>query len=648
MNALRICLCLALLVSACRSQAVWAYDLHTHRALASQAVDVSSLDLVLRSHLGFPEGLDTMLMQRPARQWVQEGAFLEDEPEARVRHHFHNPLALWNAAGLQLALVSGQSSLLWQQNLHQDSFVGAGNETWSWPVARQHFYNALAAPTKAQQDQAFAWTFRALGQVMHLIQDASVPAHVRNDPHLNKWGVGDVDWYEKWVEAGASRNTDVFQRLLDADPIGPSPQIFLPTAHPEAPVPIARLIDTDRFTGQNGEVLTGNRIGIAEYTNGNFLSKDTTFKDFALPRVTSLVPGQLIPEGRGWRRYFNKRGDGESIDFFVADGVLARSLNLRGSPSGNYVLDDRVHQAYAEKLIPRAMGYSAALLDYFFRGRLEIRVESGGFRIVNLTPNEVMDGWFALYYDATDGNRYQLAGWPLQLQPDVPSPVFQPPAYPPTKPPANAGKYLVVFRGALGLERDAVAATWVNLLPLRGVWHAYLLYLAAPDFYASVNLTYPSPSLDQEYFQEYFTRVTSNVPVSADFALLELIYRHPQDAPANVLTLTQYGGCGDDIPRNPDPYQRPALVDLVEFEPPADLQTLEALRYDTNPPTIRRVLQSLSVQGESTAELDISDVAFFGLRLRSYPSSEYPPPPPFPLPYLQNFCLAAARVTGIR
>jgi hypothetical protein len=35
-------------------------------------------------------------------------------------------------------------------------------------------------------------------------------------------------------------------------------------------------------------------------------------------------------------------------------------------------LDNNVHNTYAEELIPRAVGYSAGLLDYFFRGTLEI------------------------------------------------------------------------------------------------------------------------------------------------------------------------------------------------------------------------------------------------------------------------------------
>ena len=33
-------------------------------------------------------------------------------------------------------------------------------------------------------------------------------------------------------------------------------------------------------------------------------------------------------------------------------------------------LDDKCHEDYQQKLIPRAVGYSAGLLDYFFRAHL--------------------------------------------------------------------------------------------------------------------------------------------------------------------------------------------------------------------------------------------------------------------------------------
>jgi hypothetical protein len=118
-------------------------------------------------------------------------------------------------------------------------------------------------------------------------------------------------------------------------------------------------------------------------------------------------------------------------------------------------LDGQVFADYAALLLPRAVGYSAALLDYFFRGRLSAIVEKDGVRVGNHTPDEVMSGFVWLYAEAGDGSRSLLGGgWPLTLDPDVPS---SPQAA--RRLPADSSdmRCILVFRGSLGHETDAVA-----------------------------------------------------------------------------------------------------------------------------------------------------------------------------------------------
>ena len=52
------------------------------------------------------------------------------------------------------------------------------------------------------------------------------------------------------------------------------------------------------LVGFAAEVI-GTAIGLAEYTNGNFLSQDTIFEDFALPREQSLEAQPSVAEGGG-------------------------------------------------------------------------------------------------------------------------------------------------------------------------------------------------------------------------------------------------------------------------------------------------------------------------------------------------------------
>jgi hypothetical protein len=124
-------------------------------------------------------------------------------------------------------------------------------------------------------------------------------------------------------------------------------------------------------------------------------------------------------------------------------------------------MDGVVFQDYAARLLPRALGYSTALLDYFFRGRLEARVElaadgdgvHASLELYNRTAGEVMDGTFTLYADEPDGRRQAVPGaaWTMRLAPDQSSGPLSVPLAPDTA----LASWLVVFRGQLGTEGTA-------------------------------------------------------------------------------------------------------------------------------------------------------------------------------------------------
>jgi hypothetical protein len=76
-----------------------------------------------------------------------------------------------------------------------------------------------------------------------------------------------------------------------------------------------------------------------------------------------------------------------------------------------FALNTLNYDSISDVLLPRAVGYSAGLLDYFFRGTLDFDVKVGtgqdgqmGLVITN-TSAEAMDGVFALYAEDAEGNR---------------------------------------------------------------------------------------------------------------------------------------------------------------------------------------------------------------------------------------------------
>ena len=453
-----------------------AFSINTHELLNVKAAEQSFADRYLKEQLGFPEGLKTQFGARRASEWIRFGGTAEDqafglEPLGaafRSRHHFHNPLLPWDQAGLNApSLCSlglpllGKASVRWAQDPNQ----GLSGQA-AWADARNSYHQALTLPTRAERDAAWAQTFQILGQQMHLIADLAAPAHTRNDPHCPS-----PDGFEAW----ASENSPLIQGLLAGPVVRPDPAIFSlggPLTDPIAKVPIARLWDTDQYVKTNPDITLSPTIGLAEYSNANFFSDGTVFFStdllpFPKPTSVELGPPEPEPKTRELRRYFKKVRDGELIDHLAVPSALYDFLPkaLQDEKKG---LDDKVFQDYGEKLLPRAVGYSAALLDYFFRGSLQVErvywenvFEPGGVFIdIQNQAAEEAEGVFELYaiYDkgaegerrekfaALNGGASVLVGpnGRMTLQFDVPQ------DHRPTP------DYLLVFRGRLGDVAGAV------------------------------------------------------------------------------------------------------------------------------------------------------------------------------------------------
>jgi hypothetical protein len=76
-----------------------------------------------------------------------------------------------------------------------------------------------------------------------------------------------------------------------------------------------------------------------------------------------------------------------------------------------------------------------------------------------------------------------------------------------------------------------------------------------------------------------------------------------------------------------------ASAEILKLEPPKNLTTLFGYAH-LNPPTVRRVLQSVSSADAQTASVDIAGVSFLGIRLTTLPTDPgLPPLPPYPNGY---------------
>jgi hypothetical protein len=496
------------------SAPAWPYGIETHRAINEGAIFRSSLSDYLTEVLGLKEGIAATFNQRDVQGWIREGGAFEDQPVTRTANHFHYPLRRWDEAlltDLPGSLRATQSSVLWAQNPDQQRPEG----TWSWVRARREFFDALTVTDAAEREMAFGNAFRALGQVLHLIADGSVPAHARNDSHVFP------EPLESWLNAevrprGVETPEEARARFLATftpNSVGFSPAIFGVTPNPLATIPITKAFDADAYDGTAASLglTTGDTVGITEFSNANFFSADTVFADTFIglerfsPFPSHTGVEQFIDPVNN-RRYWRKTDPGISVEHLAT--VSRLDFFRSGRPPLTGGLDPVVHEEYGRLLIPRAVGYSAGLIDYFFRGRLaavdpEFTETGVALKVTNAIDPEQSPAWaneklfshdnqlkpgrLVLTVTYKRGEKELFAASdpvtlekaetldPGQTSTQILS--FDMPALPDD---ATDVEYRLVFRGRLGQEDDAVAVGIVE--PASG-------FIVTPDYVPNDGIT---------------------------------------------------------------------------------------------------------------------------------------------------------------
>lgn len=430
-----------------------AYDQEMHKTLSDAAVTKSVLvsDFSVFDGVGLASIEVQVFRVSPseslrARELIVRGADLEDVPFPRSRHHFFD--VQHGGRGLHAIWpFVGEPS---------PDFILESAPQYSYASAVDHFRDALAGATQQERELSWAALFETLGHVIHHIQDMAQPEHVRNDVHVNLSESEDL-FGEGWFELYSNR----FEGRSKWQPL-------LAQAGP--PVRMAR---ARHFWSAPPGTLP---LGMADFTSRNFVSKDTNFAyrggaavadpifplppapDLDAPGVTNKVPltdprlglanAKVLCDALRSDPNINGTAEEPCELEFVAlpirghDGAEpainteAVSLSLfdqylRGFGRAyshatpdyeGYTVVDRLFtlnkynfNSAFKYLIPRAVTYSAGLIDHFFRGRLEfVTSEANGDRVTvyfrNVSPagEAFGSGQFHLYYESADGTRKEL------------------------------------------------------------------------------------------------------------------------------------------------------------------------------------------------------------------------------------------------
>ncbi len=462
----------------------YSYEVQTHANLTRHAYDRSILADPVSSPLlafGVEDQAEARFVTRPIddtwpledlesvrttpREVVALGAHQEDIPllAGRFLNHFYDPQQ--GGIGLTAPVFgSGLPSPDWvledqgQINAQQDSLRDA-----------LEFHRlALTLAQSSERDTNLTRLLEILGRSVHHLQDMSQPAHVRNDAHQP----GDFDNYEGYTDS-----------LFG---IGGAQRIPRDSPYPNGAV----AVDLETFDEARKFWSNGGK-GIAEFTTNNFVSKDTNFRgspgslsvdtQHALPApagtnsttlgalgINSQLPPStpvLFAQTQVHDEYFDQvwlNDRASTWSLFLPDVA-----NLAMQP---ILTQNRLNFAKNyEFLLPRAIAYSAGLINYYFRGRLQLEdlSTSGGVTTITIRNASAPDfalgaglPGFRLFYEALDGQRREINVEELddpgtELQFDATRRLsFTPPADVDWR---KDSQYLLMFDGAIGTETGIAA-----------------------------------------------------------------------------------------------------------------------------------------------------------------------------------------------
>lgn len=392
------------------------YDQPTHVVLSQQAFDESIMDLVSFEYgigafdinndgsITFQKYSDTTGVNWDLYALVQDGSWLEDDG-LRSLNHFFNPVN--NTPLISDAVVSTYSSPDWALAPVGSINNAVFDQTNSFEDARNYEWTALTSADPSLRFVNLGLMYQSLGQVIHHLEDMAQPQHARDEAHCDQnwgckvpgaaFGLYHPSAYEEYMRVCTETPS------VNCPPIsGNYPAVFdqtNPNTYNKFPVP--RDFWTESTQGNNGSP----SYGLAEFTNSGFVGARTNFRGtptailpadpaaLPLPNGDAAVPSQQSTTSTFlWGGTFPITATMTFISTKVTDeytlttttnpmtsaySVYTFDLFGRGL-GGAFSLNDATYASAASFLIPRAIGYSAGLLNYFFRGQIGVSLPNEG------------------------------------------------------------------------------------------------------------------------------------------------------------------------------------------------------------------------------------------------------------------------------
>jgi len=314
------------------------------------------------------------------QKMIEAGTILEDAQwpntvyfDGRFANHFYD--AQFSGSGSRGLVYKGirfLSADLWA--LRGIDTVNRHN-LYSYTNALEYFKKGFTESDPKVRKKYQAKMLVSVGHLMHMVNDMSVPAHVRADPH----GEGDV--MEVWMRGGEDGKQSTGFRVS-----GNTVKSYADISKkPDNHVPKYRKF-ADFITQE------------AYWTATHFFSKDSIFTK-KYPRESDTYE-DLFYNGNGLEKYYIRsdsisgipRGTKLAIrvksyitnilkERYYRDNKLTMGFDMSTSFRGNYsVVTDN-----ARILIPRAIANARNFVNYFFRGKVSASITNHKIVVKNIS-----------------------------------------------------------------------------------------------------------------------------------------------------------------------------------------------------------------------------------------------------------------------
>lgn len=347
---------------------------------------------------------------------------------ARFVNHFYDP----HLRGCYSLKEKGICAKDWALNGGGDWGLNGGvaknPNKFSWKIACDYYRDSIRAKDTAKRKSVQADLFASIGFLSHLIQDMTVPAHVRDDFHgfgdtLENWGISHFNTDRQDVQLQSSfdeLNLESFDAFFTKTAKFTHDNFF------SDDTVIKNLIDDGEEIIDYDEphrVYSHNSPSLENITEEK-IHEDVPVSEEEAEEIVKkqkyqyglyhiLSKGLQVPDGT--KLAFSYRSK------FYERFSLLLTPRLLPIPTYPEASNQEVLEDYAKILLPRAVSATKGLVNFFFRARVSASIDDNDpdkLHIKNITKKSVISGKadatiekgssLYIYYETVDGTRLPL------------------------------------------------------------------------------------------------------------------------------------------------------------------------------------------------------------------------------------------------